>query len=213
MLKTLVSIDLDWLNNVSNPVRVIRGMLKNIPRSVPAIMTVEHHEFLPQLRKWVDAGVVPTPFNLLNIDEHHDYYANLPPFHPDGTEINCGVWGYRIPVDWYCRYTWVNNNARHANYDWPKAEAWLEQHGIKFSTRQRHRLSEIKDQIAAAVFCVSPDYIDGDIENEIDDVVEAVVDHFGLTKAPLRLEDESPIDIGSWIMSPRPVKTKKMSMA
>ncbi len=213
MLKTLVSIDLDWLNKKSDPVRSLRGILRNIPRSVPAIMTVEHHEFLPQLRKWIKAGTVTTPFNILNIDEHHDYYANVPPFHPEGTKINCGVWGYRLPTDWYCRYTWVHNHTKYANHDWPKAEAWMQKRGITPSKRERHRLSEIKKQIAAVVICVSPDYISKSVETKIDRLVETAVDHFKLAKAPLRLEDEDPFDIGSWIMTPRPVKPRKMKNA
>jgi len=208
MKGTVVSVDLDWLNGSDDPASKIRGLLKHIPRKTPTIMTVEHHEFLGQLRRWVRNGTVPVPFNLVNIDEHHDYYVNCAPYDPDGAEVNCGVWGYRIPPEWYRRYTWVHHG--HGEFcDWPEAETWLSDRGIVHSVRGKHRLSELKTPITAAVFCVSPDYLDQEMCDQIDRIVEIVVRHFKLPKAPLRLPDYDPCLLCGWRMAPRPMKVSK----
>lgn len=207
MTQTLVSVDLDWLNGATDCLRKIRNVLGYIPRTTPAVITVEHHEFLPQLRRWVKTGIVRPPFDILNLDEHHDFYINVEPYHPEGDKVNCGVWGYRIPIEWYRRYTWVHNDYGEF-YDWPEVETWFEDHGIHHSERSRHRLSELRAKIAAAVFCVSPDYLHQDVADQMDRVVETVVNHFGLKRAPVRKKDWHPCELDAWYMAPRPLRVK-----
>lgn len=208
MSRTLISVDLDWLNRAERPLCQLRGILKHIPKKTPAIMTVQHHEFMPQLRRWIKSGKVQTPFNIMNIDEHHDYYVNPPPHDPRGDAINCGVWGYRIPLDWYSRYTWVHNGDG-VFHNWDEAEQWFADVGISCSVRDRHRLSELNGRIVAAVFCVSPDYLDYDMWDHIHEAVEIVTDHFSLKKAPLQLKKGSVSEVDGWRMAPRPLKVRK----
>jgi len=207
MVGTLVSFDLDWLNKSSDPIRRLHGVLNYIPKDTPAIMTVEHHEFLPQLRRWIKSGKVKTPFNLMNIDEHHDYYINSPPHDPDGTGINCGVWGYRLPLEWYQRYTWVHNGSGEFS-DWEEVESWFADVGMPYSERNRHRLSEVKGNIVAAVICVSPDYLDYEMWSHIHEAVEIVAGHFGLKKAPIAIKSADISNVDGWKMAPRPLKVR-----
>lgn len=210
MSRTLVSVDLDWFNGESNPLDKLRELLRHLPRTTPVIMTIEHHEFLPQLRRWIKSGQVKTPFNIINIDEHHDYYNNAPPHDPDGTATSCGNWGFRIPLEWYSRYTWVHNSERD-DCDWKQAKEWLGNRDIKYSVRGEHRLKSLKSEIVAAVFCISPDYLcplmTGS-DNKISDAVETIVRYFGMNKAPVRIKNTDAYCVNGWRISPRPMKMK-----
>lgn len=207
MSNTLLSVDLDWLNGADDPIIKLKRVLCHVPKDTPAIMTVEHHEFLPQLRRWIKSGKVPTPFNIINLDEHHDYYGNSPPHDPAGTEINCGVWGYRLPLDWYERYTWIHNEHKE-DTDWKEAQSWLNDVGILCSCRSRPRLGELNGDIVAAVFCVSPDYIEYEMWDVIHEAVEVVVKHFELKMAPLKIVSANVSEVEGWRMAPRPLKVR-----
>lgn len=194
MTKTLISIDLDWLNDKQTPIRSIRGLLQHIPKNIPSIMTVEHHQFLPQLRRWIKSGEVKTPFNILSIDEHHDYYENLccrqaltRPF----PKLNCGNWGYYLPTNWYSRFTWVCNK-REQSANWNDAQQWLTSKNIKFSRRKRHHLSQLRSKIVAAIFCISPDFLNAKMLSHITDIVEIVANHFNMKKVPTRKDNAVP---------------------
>ncbi|KKN91189.1 hypothetical protein LCGC14_0220550 [marine sediment metagenome] len=213
--RTLVSIDLDWLNSAKHPIRQLRELLHHIPRDTPAIITIEHHEFLPQLHKWVKSGKVKTPFNILNIDEHHDYYRNCPPFHPEGTDNNCGNWGYRIPTKWYDRYTWVNTVDSDLWHDWTYAQEWLDNHGIKHSVRGNHRLSRLSTEFVAAIFCVSPDFLGEDMLDLAPKAVGIIACHFKIARAPEIISDDVGNydgllrrSVSGWRMAARPKSAK-----
>lgn len=197
MSNTLLSVDLDWLNGSGDPLGELTNLLKYIPNNIPSTMTIEHHDFLPTMSKWIRTGKVAKPFNVLNIDQHHDYYLNLPPDDPEGDGINCGVWGYRMPLDWYDRYTWVNGSDPQFA-DWEYAEEWLRDRGIRYSERQHHRLHKLKSNIVAAVFCISPDYLDKETGDIIGEAVTLVVDHFGMQTAPQPRNGINILSLSAW---------------
>lgn len=210
MSKTLISVDLDWFNGKSNPLDKLCKLLHHIPKRTPVIMTVEHHEFIPQLRQWIKSGKVKTPFDIVNIDEHHDYYLDKSPFDPNGTGINCANWGFRIPLEWYNKYTWIRND-EYCDFDWTHAKVWLKNNGIKCSIRQQHRLNSLKSKIVVAIFCVSPDYLCqsmADADDKIGKAVEIIVKYFGINRAPLRIKNTSARDIKGWRISKRSVKVR-----
>ena len=207
MTQTLISVDLDWLNGRTNPLSVLKRLLKYIPKNIPTVMTIEHHEFLPSLRQWIKSGRVLTPFNVINIDEHHDYYNKPPPRGPNNTRVDCGNWGYHMPVKWYDRYTWIHNS-NYGLYDWVNAKKWFGSRGIDYSIRKKHRLSELRTDIVAAVFCVSPDYLRGEMNEHIIEAVNMVVCHFGMEEAPKKISGGNVMQVNGWRIAPRPlVKT------
>ena len=204
MAKTLISVDLDWLNGSLNPTHKLKNLLRYISKTVPAILTIEHHEFLPSLRRWVEKGKVLTPFNIINFDEHHDYYHHDPPHNQESILTNCATWGYKIPTDWYNRYTWVHNK-RGVFPDWPQAQRWLNNHGIKSSVRTKCRLAELKSPIVAAIFCVSPDYLCPNMWDYTADFIETIANHFGLPKVPTKTRSDTAFsDIRGWQVTQRP---------
>lgn len=200
--RTLVSVDMDWFNGQSRPTTKLRRLLKHIPKNTPAIITVQHHEFLPQLRKWVASGRVQTPFNIINIDEHHDYY-NAPIRGKNVGRIDCGNWGFDIPLGWYDRYTWVYNDPDLCHH-WSYAKGWLKDNCIEYSRRKEHRLDKLQTEIVAAIFCVSPNYINIDTGLFIIRAVEIVASHFGLTKAPKTIKGAEVSMVKGWRIAPRP---------
>ena len=207
MTRTLISVDLDWLNDKPHPVKTIQRLLQHIPENTPAIITVEHHQFLPQLRRWIKSGKVKTPFNILNIDEHHDYYGNLHlyPKHPSPMpKINCGTWGYHLPTCWYNRLTWVQNKYAVA-HNWANVQKWLKGKNIQSSTRVRHRISRLHSKIAAATFCVSPDFVNVETLPHIPEIIEIVADHFDIKKVPVSINHgtTTPRVVSGWGIRPR----------
>jgi len=202
--KTLVSIDLDFFNDQKQPLSKLQKLLKHIPRRTPAVVTVEHHEFIPQLQKWIKSGRVKTPFNIINIDKHHDYYYNVAPYHPEGTEINCGNWGFRLPIEWYNRYTWVYGNYYNDWSDWPEAEKWLADRGIQYSTRKKHRLDSLKTKFVAVVACISPDYLCKNMQDNVIQAINIVANYFKLSKAPKFTNNTDIINVEGWRITPRP---------
>ena len=168
-------------------------------------MTVEHHQFLPQLRRWIKSGEVKTPFNVLNIDAHHDYYRTFY-LYPSGkltdptrSKLNCGNWGYHLPTSWYNRFTWVHNQQKESD-DWDKAQKWLTDKNIKSSVRTRHRLSRLRGEIVAATFCVSPDFVNVETMPHIPEIVDIVANHFNMEKVPTRVKHglTSPYVVKGW---------------
>ena len=163
---------------------------------------MEHHEFLPQLRRWIKSRTVKTPFNVVNVDEHHDYYYydNLP-------GDPCGTWGYQLQLGWYNKYTWVKNK-RSEVYDWEDVQNWFDDIGLKCSKRLRHRLGELNGDIVAAVFCVSPDYLIDEMIDCISNAVEIVARHFKMARAPIRIPGVNVDKVEGWRIAPRPMKIK-----
>lgn len=207
--KTLISVDLDWLNGTERPITKLKVLLRHIPKNIPTVMTVEHHEFMPHLHRWIKEGKVSTPFSVLNIDEHHDYYWCHPPHHPDGTGINCGNWGYRMPLNWYNKYTWIPG-ATGGEFDyWEGAQEWLSDRNIQSSVRNRHRLSELNTKIVAAVFCVSPDYLEKKMLNHVSEAIEIIARHCKLRRAPTKISSTRIAEVDGWRIAPRPIKGKK----
>lgn len=205
MTQTLVSVDLDWLNGSNRPIDKLRRLLKHIPNNVPSVITIQHHQFLPHLRRWIKQGRVPTPFNFLSIDEHHDFYLHKPPYDPIGKATDCSNWGYRMPKDCFRRLTWVRNSSSY-NIDWGHTQKWLKERNIVSSSRNQHLLSRLKSPVVAAVFCVSPDYLHGNVLDCIQDAVEIVACHFNMGKAPERINSRSPVLVNGWKIAPRPVR-------
>jgi len=197
MNNTLLSVDLDWLNGSNHPLKELSNLLKYVSNNIPATMTVQHHEFLPTVSRWIRTGKIPKPFNVINIDQHHDYYLNQPPNHPEGDGINCGMWGFRLPLDWYDRYTWVHGNQPEI-CDWDKAQEWLLNHGIYSSGRRYHRLHEFKGNIVAAVFCISPDYLYPETGDFIEQIISLVVKHFSLEAVPKLINNDHVLHLSGW---------------
>ena len=177
----LIDVDLDWLNDKRNPVRSLKSILQHLPPDTPAVLTIEHHHILKHIRQWIQSGIIMPPFDIIHIDQHHDFYFNNPPHHPEGRGINCGNWGFRIPLWWYNSFTWIpNRNPDTTN--WEDAMGWLTSHKKRISFREKLRGSSWKPIVAT--FCVSPDYSDKNVMSYMDQLIDVIVQYFGLQRAP-----------------------------
>lgn len=210
MPQTLLSVDLDWLNGSNNPVTKLNWLLKHIPTDIPVIFTIEHHEFFPWLRKLVKTGQVKPPFSIINVDEHHDFYGHI--FPTSDRMLGCGNWGYRLPKSWYTEYVWIHND-QDQSHDWEDAKKYLRRNQISFSKRRGLLFSKLKPNIGAAIFCVSPDYCRGLVQDKLPELIEMVGKHFCLEKTPSFGEDDEEYDTfchdpSMWEIRPRLVGVK-----
>jgi len=215
MTQTLLSVDLDWLNKSSDPAVKLGKLLKYIPPGIPVTFTVEHHQFLTWLRRLVRSGQISTPFDLINVDAHHDFYGWVIP-ERDHT-MNCGNWGYRIPTKWLSSYTWIHNVGASVD-GWTEATRYFRKRNIKFSKRSHLLFSRSKPNIAAAVFCVSPDYCSNFVRDKLPELVEMVNRHFDLQRAPYYdIKDDGfdcdmIADPACWEVRPRPEGVRKYAI-
>jgi len=186
MNPTILSIDLDWFNGCDKPSDKLTDILQHVPRNVPSILTIEHHQFLPHLKRWVKRKKIDTPFDIVNIDEHHDYYVNGYPYSPDGYATNCGVWGFRIPTNWYRRYIWVRNEYRGGTSDdWEFACRWMKKRNITPKVSTTRDPSKFMDNIVAVVACISPDYIDKAMLKENgEQLINQLANHLKVRRKP-----------------------------
>jgi hypothetical protein len=202
MEKTLISVDLDWFNGSQNPIDELKNILQHIPKTVPAILTIEHHEFLPFLHGLVKDNKIPTPFKIVNYDEHHDYYHSQPSGDYGTTKITCANWGYNIPINWYDSYTWIYNTSSScgAFVSWTSVQSWLSNREIKSSATTDHHIIELKSQIVAAIFCISPDYLSNNMFDYVEDLIEIIANHFKLSEIPVKTETAPVYDPRKWRM-------------
>ena len=174
--KTLVDVDLDWLNDTTKPTQKLRRILRSIPRNVPAIITGDHHQVLPYLRRWVKSGKITPPFDVVHIDEHHDFYDSLDP-----DEVDCANWCFHIPLKWYKRFTWIQNN-ESLDYEWEKAVEWLNKRDKTVRIMSGNRSFPWKrNSVVAAVFCISPDFMNPNLLRRANEITNIVAKHFNLS--------------------------------
>ncbi|UCG02535.1 MAG: hypothetical protein JSW11_00795 [Candidatus Heimdallarchaeota archaeon] len=184
MEKIFLSVDFDWFNDQKNPTNSLLDLLKLIPSDIPHSITIEHHEFLPFMKQWVEYGIISLPFDIINIDEHHDYYTCEPPYHPGGTETHCGNWGFRIPLEWYNKMIWVRNSFSEVDGEWGSAEEWLISNNISYTVDTKYYPFVNNEKIIACIFSVSPNYIAEAVYQNIEEMIRLTANHFGSKIVP-----------------------------
>lgn len=197
-METLVTIDLDWLNGDNNPEIELENLLNYIPRNIPAVMTIEHHESLPHIMRWVKEDQIKKPFNIVIVDEHHDCYDNRFGSAPESSPTNCGNWVFHIPTHWYNKLTWMQNGESGIQ-DWAAAQRWLSGHAIEVEATKENVLEV---EIVAATFCLSPDYMWEDVLECAPILIDAIRRHFELLHIPLRNHKYDANLIAGWEISP-----------
>lgn len=133
----ILSLDLDWFNgtekkDLRSTIRKFFIRLKEecvLPRFIDFVP--EHHYLYPWSVKLLD-GLTYRKMNIVNIDEHHDFYSlgdlNL----DDQSEtIDCGnFFAFMAHRNLLGKYTWVTNYYTKTGARTSRTELWGE---IKFS--------------------------------------------------------------------------------
>lgn len=174
-----LDVDLDFFNGADDPVEELATLLNTVNPSTPAAIVVEHHRVVAHVRRAIRSGYLRTPFTVLHVDEHHDFYHGS-----YCKTMHCGNFGYFLEKKWYDRFTWVANDHAIMDDDWSTAQAWLRKHKKKVEVTRTYpwkKRSWSPSRIKYATFAVSPDYLEGDTLDCAEDMVKLVAKRFGLT--------------------------------
>lgn len=174
-----LDVDLDFFNGTSDPVGELASLLGTVKPSTPAAIVVEHHRVVAHVRRAIRSGCLHTPFTVIHVDEHHDFYGGC-----RCRTMCCANFGYFLERKWYDRFTWVASVHAIRDDDWDKAQAWLRKHRKKVEFIRHYPWEKQgwnPNRIGYATFAVSPDYLEGGLLDCAEDMVKLVSKHFGLT--------------------------------
>ena len=192
MSKTWVDIDLDVFNKLRDPLASYQQVLDRIPRHVSACLVSQHHQVLPCLREAINYGAIVSPFRIVHIDQHHDFYPE-PRKHPD-----CATYMWHVPSSCYTEFTWLHHkDPEYCN--WSDVVEKLRRRGKKVRARKwdsRHYWR--MDTVGFVSVALSPDYI---VEMDIDllrDMIDLTVEWFGLGYRLETIYDGDPFMPSGW---------------
>lgn len=195
-----LDVDMDFFNGSDDPVEELAALLDAVKPSTPAAIMVEHHRVVAHVRRAVRLGHLHTPFTVLHVDEHHDFYHG-----PHRKTMDCGNFGYFLKGKWYDRFTWVASDESYHDSDWDEATTWLRKRRKKVDVVRHYpwrKRGWNPNRIGYATFAVSPDYLNCVLLDCAEDMVKLVTKHFGLTTTVVIKElgggcpDENPDDWG-----------------
>jgi len=172
---TWVSIDLDYWCPSSWDGRAkisFKRFLESIPNNIPCHITIQHHEVLRPLRKQIRNNVLSIPFNIVHIDQHHDYYFN----NCRGKKIDCGNFMWSVPRKWYKSFKWFQPK-------YPEESDWER---VKNKLKKKRMTSSKKPEInwgrvGLITFTLSPDYC-GNLISKSEQMIKAITTKFNIKK-------------------------------
>lgn len=190
-----LDVDLDFFNGTDDPIEELAALLNTVSKNTPAAIVVEHHRVVAHVRRAIRSGHLHTPFTVLHVDQHHDFYRG-----PNRRTMHCGNFGYFLEKKWYDRFTWVASDESDQN-DWEEAVVWLLGQRKKVNV-VRHcpwkKPSWNPNRVGYATFAVSPDYLSCSLLDCAEDMVKLVTKHFGLTTTvALKEFGDNPDDWGT----------------
>lgn len=179
-----LDVDLDFFNEADDPVEELAALLNTVSKSTPAAIMVEHHRAVAHVRRAILSGYLRTPFTVLHVDQHHDFYRG-----PYRKTMHCGNLGYFLETEWYDCFTWVASDEADKVFttcldDWDEAQEWLWEQGKEVEFIRHHPWKTqgwSPERIGYATFAVSPDYLNDSLLDCAEDMVKLVSKHFGLT--------------------------------
>lgn len=152
-----LNVDLDYFNFSNDPLGDLDDLLCMLDPSILCAVTVEHHTVLKHLKRVVRDGVLKTPFNVIHVDQHHDFYYNS----LLGKVIDCGNFMHSLPLDKCESITWFQNTSPE-EADWDDASRMLlKKKGIITRKTKIKPWEEKKinwKKIRFVTFTISPDY-------------------------------------------------------
>jgi len=180
-----VDIDLDYFNDTSTPMADFEKILLSLPRkceppSAPVFFCVEHHHVLPIVKRAIRSKWISTPMSIFRVDAHHDYYyTNRVP--RNDKDVDCGNFGFRVPLYSYNRFVWVNGE-RCADEYWASARNWIRRRGKKAEMVSANRICWNKNKVGLITITVSPDF--QDLSYNLSPMLELAAEYFGISKRP-----------------------------
>ncbi len=197
-----VDIDLDYFNRFPAPMSAFEKILLSVNPKTPAFFCIDHQQVLPIIRKAIKYGTVQTPMTIFRVDDHHDYY-HIKYFPKKNRDVNCGNFGFRVPVKSYNRFVWVTRKVGR-DYCWPKAVKWLKEKG-KIVEKLKSVCWDKKD-VGLVTITVSPDF--QSLEYNLSAMLELASEYFNIPSRPYVKSDGKMYYPEDWEIRDRPVCVK-----
>lgn len=146
---SILDIDLDYFNLLSDPLQRLRALLDWAGRPVDFFVE-EHHRILRQWKERIKRGTMPSPTHILHVDEHHDMMDEK--FQPNIANVM-----YQAMHQWpACRVHWLVEVSIDSPSIWLSEEAWRSL-APRFSMGRRQPRGWPKPDLVA--ICTSPDFV------------------------------------------------------
>jgi len=194
-MDTFLTVDLDYFNGEDEPTSKLETIIKKIPQNIPSTFVIEHHKILPFFNKLLKYYTINRPINIINMDQHHDYYGGVEQ-DTRMRHINCGNWGYFLPLC-YSKFVWVYGNSGGVFNQWDLAQDWLQGSCIQSISQQYYKFSTKKENIVAIAFSLSPDWLWPGTQTYLFDMVKVIKKHFNIKKMPKLIKPEMS-KVESW---------------
>lgn len=171
-----LSIDFDYLNYSKDVLKDFYLITDIIPKSIPCIITVEHHHVIKHLEKMIRDKKLQTPLDIIHIDEHHDHYFNS----NRGRELDCGNLFWHL-IDYYRSFKWFQPQLPEST-DWSRAKQELSDNGIKVITTKKPpwNANIHWDKVGLVTFTVSPDYSIYHVLDNMEKMISIIENDFDL---------------------------------
>jgi hypothetical protein len=159
---SILDIDLDYFNLISNPAQKLSKLLKWA--SCPIFFVVEnHHEVLPLWKKYVKKEHFHEPEYLLHVDEHHDMMD-------EKSKPNIGNVVYHAMKTWLnLRVHWMVDNRIDSPTMWLSEDAWKSVSARLTWSSHRPR-NWAKPRMVSV--CTSPEFVPMSLHNDLMAVIE-----------------------------------------
>jgi hypothetical protein len=188
---TWVSVDIDYWNPSAwnNRAKInFYKFLESMPNNIQTHLTIEHHETLRPLRKAIRNNILSIPFNIVHIDQHHDYYFNS----TRGKKIDCGNFMWSIPKEWYKLFKWYQPDDP-SEWDWEDVKNKLKIKTI--CSRKRPKINW--DRVGLITFTLSPDYCE-DLISKTEKMIKTITKKFNLDRTIKKRNAEPENSVQSW---------------
>ena len=162
-MKTYLSIDLDFFNDLNNPKDAKRILETTLSRAqkfkIPVIAVMNHQQLLPQ----VNYHFKHSKCKLINVDWHSDICQTN-----DLSQLNCGTWISYVKKRKLCDFLWlhpthdngykVEMGKCHDYYNWNTGTDWRNVRRQAFSAKDVPGL--VKKDVCEIGLCMSPGWSD-----------------------------------------------------
>ena len=116
-MSSILDIDLDYFNLVSDPIGALTELLAWSHRPVDVVAD-NHADAMRHWAKLVDAGSTPVPRYILHVDEHHDMMDQK-------NTINIANVMYHAMLRWpRCRVYWMAEDSIETPGMWLDPDVW-----------------------------------------------------------------------------------------
>lgn len=156
-MSSILDIDLDYFNLVSDPLRALSELLSWASRPVSIIADC-HAQAVRRWLRLVAAGTLSTPTHILHADEHHDMMNEKAGTNPANVM-------YRAMVLWPdCRVFWMAEDRIDAPDMWLEPETWSE-------LRKRFRMGKKRPakwpKPDLVSICTSPGFVSPELRDAL----------------------------------------------